>query len=394
MDNLDNDKKLKVGVKLGVMGVVLNLFLTAMKLAAGLLSHSLSVVSDAVNNGTDAAGSIVSIVGFKLSQKKADQDHPFGHGRSELIAGFITSFFIMIFGWELLKSSVSALFSKVEIDTSIFTIAALVISIVVKAFMFAINRLYAKRYDSPTLKATSLDSINDVLATTIVLVAILLDKFGPASLKSFPCDSVASIIVSLFILKGGFDSAKDTASPLLGEGVDPEFKRDVIKEVLLHKPIMAVHDFVVHDYGAGQVVISLHAEVPGSEDIFLLHEVIDAAEVDVSKRFHCMTTIHMDPIDTKNPEREPLKSYIARSATKIDHGCTIHDLRLVTGEQNTNVIFDVVPSVSWKGGEEALRERLTKAVADWEEESECKKLFPQRALHKYTAVIHIDSPFF
>lgn len=391
---MNNDEKLKVGVKLGVMGVVLNLFLTLIKLVAGLLSHSLSVVSDAINNGTDAAGSIVSIVGFKLSQKKADRDHPFGHGRSELIAGFVTSFFIMIFGWELLKSSIGGLFSKTQLDSGIFTIGALVVSIAVKTFMFAINRLYAKRFNSVTLKATSLDSINDVVATSVVLLAIILDKFGPAQLKNFPCDSAASVIVSLFIIKAGFDSARDSASPLLGEGVDPDFKRAVIKEVLTHSPIMAVHDFVVHDYGAAQIVISLHAEVPGDVDIFALHEVIDSAEVAVSKKFHCMTTIHMDPIDTKNPEREPLKSYIAKNAAAIDEGCTIHDLRLVTGEQNTNVIFDVVPSVNWKGGEDALREKLTKAVVDWEEKAECKALFPNRAKHKYTAVIHIDSPFF
>lgn len=423
------------GVLCGVVGIALNLFLFITKLIAGVLSHSLSVIADAVNNASDMASSIVTIVCFKISQKKADEDHPFGHGRMEYIASLIVSFFILVFGWELLRTSINGLRHKEVIDTSIFTIVTLIASILIKFYMYAYNKATAKKISSMALFATARDSLNDTITTGVALVAIVIELFlsnitnqnGSSNsifgnllnndkalnvvlfLQKIPFDAIAGVIVALFIIWGGFQSLIETVNPLLGAKTDKKFIDDVKARLLTHKPIIGVHDFIAHDYGAGRVMISLHAEVPGDIDIFTLHEVIDRAELDISRHFGCSVTIHMDPVDTKCVEREPLRDFIIKEAQDFDKGLSIHDLRFVTGVKRTNVIFDVVPSTKCNMSDKELRQKLSTIVKNWPQSIEYKKVHNDTNIAdqnkksdklkitqppSYVAVIHIDSPFF
>lgn len=365
------------GVLCGVVGICFNFLLFAGKLVAGLVSKSVAVIADAFNNLSDAAASIVTIAGFKLSEKKPDEDHPFGHGRMEYIAGLIVSFLILMVGVELLKSSVEAILHPEKTDSSIFTIVTLAVSIAIKCYMFLYNHSVAKKINSAAMDATAKDSLNDCISTSVVLVTVIVSRLFPE--LNFPLDGVAGIFVALFILYSGYEAAKETMDPLLGVKADPEFVKQIEELVMEHKPICGIHDLIVHDYGPGRLMISLHAEVPGDMDIFELHEVIDDAEVHLAKDLGCMVTIHMDPIDVNNPEIKQIREYLDGVVTKIDERMTLHDLRLVPGQGHTNVIFDVVRPLDCALSEEDLKRALRKSVSGYKK--------------NYFAVINVDNPF-
>ena len=320
----DNTIRKKYGILCGCFGIFLNIILFIAKFIAGTISYSVAMIADAFNNLSDAASSIVQILGFKLSSKKPDPEHPFGHGRIEYISGLIISFLILLMGFELLKSSIESFFAPKQISVNLISIIIMICSILIKFYMYYYNHSIAKKINSVTMEATAKDSLSDTISTIVVIISVIASKY-----TTFPVDAIAGLIVGLFILKAGYESAKDTIEPLLGNSPTKEFVEEIEKELLYHKPILAMHDLVVHDYGPGRRMISLHAEVPGNRDIFELHDVIDNAEVNIAKKFNCSVVIHMDPVDTENKRLAELKEVLTNSLKTIHTELHAHDIRMV-----------------------------------------------------------------
>lgn len=343
----------KYGVLCSTFGIFLNILLFTAKFLGGLISSSVAMMADAFNNLSDAASSFISVLGFKLSGKKPDRDHPFGHGRIEYIAGLIVSFLIMLMGFELFTSSIESIRNPSKIEGGLIPVIIMVAGVLVKLYMYLYNHSIGKKISSPTMEAVAKDSLSDMISTFIVIISIILSNF-----ISFPVDGIGGLIVAVFIFKTGIESAKDTINPLLGLPPEKEFVDAIEEEVMKFDGIVGIHDLVVHDYGPGRVMISLHAEVPGNRNIFDLHEVIDMAEFALAQRFNCMATIHMDPIDTKNERLAILKEVAKEEAQKLDPSCSVHDVRMVPGEKHSNLIFDVVRPYECKYTSEELREKL------------------------------------
>lgn len=347
----------KYGIVLGSFGIFLNLVLFALKFVFGTVSKSVALVADAFNNLSDGASSLISILGFKLSLKKPDKDHPFGHGRLEYISGLVISFLILLMGAELLRSSFASLFSSEKTEFSCISFFVMIFAILVKFYMYFYNHQAAKKLGSVSLEATAKDSLSDTISTFVVIVSALAGRF-----TNFPVDAIAGMIVGIFIIKEGFDSAKETVAPLLGEAPSKDFIKQVEEELLRHKPILAMHDIVVHDYGPGRKMISLHAEVPGDRNIFSLHDVIDNAEKDISEKFNCSVVIHMDPVQTHNPLLEDIKKHLKIILFVIHPDLTAHDIRIVPGTTHSNLIFDVVKPFSCKLSDCELKKKIDSAV--------------------------------
>ena len=347
----------KFGVLSGLVGIILNLLLFAGKLAVALLSGSVAIIADAFNNLSDAASSVVTIVGFKLSGKKADSQHPFGHGRFEYISGFIVSIVIILVGFELAKSSITGIITPKQINFSTITVIMLVVSMLVKLYMALYNRKLSKVFESATMNAVMQDSRNDVLATGAVLISLLVTHYTALSL-----DSYAGLLVSLFILYSGVMSAKDTLAPLLGTPPSQELVANIEKIVKSHSVIVGMHDLVVHDYGPGRRIISLHAEVPSSIQVFEAHSVIDDIENELEDALGCEAVIHFDPIDTNDEELKRLKEIVTGVVNKIDESLLIHDFRYVPGETHTNLIFDIVVSFGCAICDEDLKKQISEEV--------------------------------
>ena len=371
------DVRSQYGILCGIAGIVLNLLLSAAKAAAGIISGSVSVIADAFNNLTDAAASVTTLVGFKMSSKEPDQDHPFGHGRLEYISGLIVAFIILLVSFQLFKSSVSSVLKPEPVTATWFTVIILAVSILTKFYMYSYNHHFGKVINSASMEAVAKDSLGDTAATAAVLAVILVTKFFP-SIK-IPLDGIAGIFVAVFILINGIQAVKETVDPLLGYRADPEFVKKIEELVLSFKPISGIHDLVIHDYGPGRLMISLHAEVPGDKDIFLLHEVIDNAESAVAREFGCSATIHMDPVDTKNKEIPLLQEYIRTELHKIDSNITIHDLRVVPGAGHTNVVFDIVRPAGCMLSEAQLKNAAFTIIQNYKK--------------NYFAVANIDNPY-
>lgn len=362
------------GVLCGAVGIFLNVLLFAAKYLAGTLTGSIAIVADAFNNLSDAGSSIITLLGFKLAAKKPDRDHPYGHGRFECIAGLVVSFVILMMGFDLAKSSVTKIFHPEAVDFSLLSICILIGSILVKLYMSLYNRAVGKRINSAAVLATATDSISDVCATTMVLAATLIARFTGVNI-----DGWAGAIVSLVILWAGYNAAKDTIDPLLGQAPDPEFVQRIADIVNRYPEVVGIHDLAVHDYGAGRVMISLHAEVPSSGDIMALHDVIDTIERDLQDELNCSAVIHMDPICTDDAlitsTRELLKE---RIHAQLSPDVSIHDFRMVPGPTHTNVIFDAVVPYEFPQSDEQVREEISRLV---------------RALEgDYFAVVTIDHP--
>ena len=362
------------GVLCGAVGIFLNVLLFAAKYLAGTLTGSIAIVADAFNNLSDAGSSIITLLGFKLASKKPDRDHPYGHGRFECIAGLVVSFVILMMGFDLAKTSVSKIFHPEDVDFSILSICILIGSILVKLYMALYNRSVGKRIHSAAVLATATDSLSDVCATTMVLAATLIARFTGVNI-----DGWAGAIVSLVILWAGYNAAKDTIDPLLGQAPDPEFVQRIADIVNRYPEVVGIHDLAVHDYGAGRVMISLHAEVPASGDIMALHDVIDTIERDLQNELNCSAVIHMDPISTDDQlitsTRELLKD---RIHAQLSPEISIHDFRMVPGPTHTNVIFDAVVPYGFQKSDAQVREEISALV---------------RAIEgDYFAVVTIDHP--
>ena len=347
----------RYGVVSGVVGILCNALLCTAKIAAGLLTGAVSIVADGINNLSDGGSCVVSLLGFKMAGKPADDKHPFGHGRIEYVAGLIVSFIIVLMGVELAKTSLDKIFHPEEISFSWITPAVLGISILVKLWMCFFNRKMGDKIDSAVLRATAMDSLSDVAATSAVLAGFVIGYWARVNL-----DGYLGVLVALFILYTGVSTAKGTLDLLLGEAPDPEFVKQIQQEVLSSPEIIGVHDLIVHNYGPGHSVVSLHAEVPCDVDILKIHDTIDNAERDLKMKFDCEVVIHMDPIITDDKETNEIHQKLSSIVRLLDSRVTIHDFRMVKGPTHTNLIFDIVVPHQFRLTDDQVVESLRQAV--------------------------------
>ena len=358
----------------GVVGIGLNLLLFAVKFFAGTLSGSIAITADAFNNLSDAGSSLVTLLGFRLAGRKPDPEHPFGHGRMEYISGLVVAGLILLMGVELFKSSLKKILQPEAIVSSPLVLLILALSVAVKLYMFYYNRAIGKRIKSSAMTATATDSLSDAVSTTAVLVATLVAQFTGLNI-----DGWVGMLVALFILFSAYKAAKETLSPLLGQTPEPEFVEHIQQIVLSYPEVQNVHDLVVHDYGPGRVMISLHAEVPADGNLLQLHDVIDNIEHRLQKELGCVAVIHMDPIVTNDAHTTALRQAVAEQVKTIAPRLTIHDFRIVPGPSHTNLIFDVVVPYDVKLSGEQVRRRIGELVAQMD--------------GNYFAVVQIDSSY-
>ncbi|NCB51199.1 MAG: cation transporter [Clostridia bacterium] len=350
------------GTLCSIWGICLNILLFAGKYFAGLLSGSIAITADAFNNLSDAGSSAITLLGLRLGAKKPDAEHPFGHGRLEYLSGVAVSAIIIAVGFELGRDSVAKIVSPTPIDTGILPMAILLISIGVKFYMFCYNRIIGKKINSPGMHATAIDSISDCVATTVVLLSMLTARFFDINI-----DGWSGAAVAVFIIYSGICAIKDTLSPLLGNPPSAGLVNSINDIVMAHPEVLNIHDLIVHDYGPGRLIISLHAEVPGNGDIYALHDVIDTAEMELSTKLGCLAVIHMDPICTDDNKINAMRDALCRSIKTIDQRITIHDFRIVAGPTHTNVIFDAVLPFDTGLSDEEAKARLEEIVRSlWE----------------------------
>lgn len=347
------------GMLCGAVGIFFNLLLFAGKFLAGILSSSIAITADAFNNLSDAGSSIITLIGFKMAGQKPDPDHPFGHGRIEYISGLLVSIIILIMAFELIKSSVEKIFHPQELTFSPIIIAILAASIAVKCYMAFYNRKIGQKIDSSAMKATSTDSLSDTLATSAVLLATLISHFTGVQI-----DGYCGVLVGLFICFAGYNAAKDTISPLLGQAPDPEFVQQIADIVMSYDGVIGIHDLIVHNYGPGRVLISLHAEVPADGDILTLHDMIDLIEHELRDRLHCNAVIHMDPVQANDQTTIQLKELTVNYLKAIDERLTLHDFRIVQGPTHTNIIFDVVVPYHFPMSDKQLIEDISERLKE------------------------------
>ena len=364
------------GVLSGAVGIGLNILLFFGKWLAGTISGSIAIIADAFNNLSDAGSSIITLIGFRLSGQEPDPEHPFGHGRMEYISGLLVSVAILVMGFELIGSSIGKLRSPEPIESSALVFGILIASILVKLYMFFYNHSLSKKIESAAMKATSVDSLSDTVARTLVLIATLISKYTGLLL-----DGWFGILVGLFILYTGGSTLKETIDLLLGQPPKQEFIDEVKEIVLGHSMVHGVHDLIVHDYGPGRVMISLHAEVDVNGDIQDIHEQIDHIEHELQEKLHCSAMIHMDPIVTDDKEVLAMKAKVEEMVHFLDESFSMHDFRMVKGSTRTNLIFDVeVPrKTSYTDNE----------IVNW-----LKERIHELPGSKYFAVIQIDHEYY
>ena len=358
----------------GALGIILNILLFGIKLFAGIISGAISITSDAFNNLTDAASSLISLIGFRMSEQKADKDHPFGHGRFEYISGFIVSMLIILVGFELGKTSVEKMISPEAVEFSIAAVIILAVSIAVKAYMAFYNFRIGKKISSASMKATATDCLSDCIATSAVLLSLVIAKVFSVNI-----DAYCGLAVSGFIMFSGLRSAKETIDPLLGGAPDGEYIQRITDIVYSYGEVKGIHDLIVHDYGPGRTMISLHAEVSADADLLETHDMIDNIEKELRSRLHCDAVIHLDPIVTDDEVVNTVREKVAALVKCVDTRLTIHDFRMVTGPTHTNVIFDVVVPFELKKSEDEIREAMETIVRSID--------------GNYFAVINIDKSY-
>ena len=349
--------RLRYGMLCGAVGICFNILLFTGKLIAGTLTGSIGITADAFNNLSDAGSASIALIGFRLSDAKADKEHPFGHGRFEYIAGLIVSLVILLMGFELGKSSIEKILHPEAITFSFLALGVLVVSILTKLYMFFYNRSIGKKIDSATMRATAMDSFSDVAATSVVLLSMLIGKW-----TGWMIDGYAGLAVALFIGYTGIRAAKETVSPLLGQPPTKEFVVEIERIVLRHEGVIGVHDLVVHDYGPGRRMISLHAEVPADGDMIQLHDAVDNLEKLLRKECGCEAVIHMDPVETENQETNRLRAETEAILRELDERLTLHDFRVVTGPTHTNLVFDVVVPFGFAMADDVVRKEISDRI--------------------------------
>ena len=363
----------RYGKLAGAVGIGVNLFLFVVKLAAGLLTASVAVLADAFNNLSDAGTSIVTLVGFYLAGQEADEEHPFGHGRMEYLAGLIVAMAILLVGFELGKSSVEKILHPEPVSFSALSAGILALAVAVKLWLFRFNRMLGRRIDSAAMKATATDSLMDAIATAVVLVSTVAGWYFKVNI-----DGWVGVLVALFIFKAGWEAAKETLDPLLGRPMDPELAADIDRLVLDHPYILGIHDLVYHDYGPGRAMMSFHAEVPADGDLLAIHDVIDHIERELKERNGIETVIHMDPI-VQDESTECLRVQVEGLAKELDGSLSIHDFRITAGPFHTNLLFDVVVPHGFAMTDVQVKKELGERIRGLSD--------------KYYAVIEVDRPY-
>ncbi len=362
------------GMLCSLTGIGLNVLLFFGKYLAGQLSGSIAMTADAFNNLSDAGSSVITLLGFRMAAKKPDPGHPFGHGRIEYLSGVAVSLIIIVVGVQLGIESVHKIMEPEAVDAGLVPMLVLVASICVKGYMFAYNRGIGRKINSPGMSATAVDSLSDCIATGVVLISMLLARFA-----NINADGWGGAAVAAFIIFSGFRAAKETLSPLLGNPPDAQLVKDITDIVLSHPEVMNVHDLIVHDYGPGRLMVSLHAEVPGDGDIYALHDAIDTIEYELESKLGCAAVIHMDPVSPDGTKTAHMRDELAEAVKAIDPRLSIHDFRIVDGPTHTNVIFDaVLPNDS------ALTEDEAKSALETLVHSLWQNSHPK---------VHIDRPF-
>lgn len=359
------------GMFSGIVGIFCNVFLFVLKFLAGMMTGAVSISADAFNNLSDAGSSIVTFIGFKMAGKPADPEHPFGHGRIEYVSGLVIAAAILLMGVELFEQSVSRI---VHPETTVFSVISVVIligSIAVKLWMSLFNRSLGKKIDSAAMKATAADSLSDCVSTTVVLLSLVVTE-----MTGWNVDGYAGAVVAVFVIATGIEAAKDTLKPLLGQPPQETFVRELEKIVMQDKHIIGIHDLIVHDYGPGRVFASLHAEIPAGMNMLEAHDIVDIAEQRVMQQLDCEISIHMDPVITDDVQINALKDMARSILAEIDPELSMHDFRVTNGPYLTNLIFDVVVPFQYSMTDEELKNRISEAVA-------------QRQENCY-AVVHID----
>lgn len=363
------------GALCSIAGIALNILLFAGKLLAGTFAGSIAITADAFNNLSDAGSSLITLIGFRFAGKKPDPEHPFGHGRFEYISGLLVSVIIIVVGVELMTSSIGKILNPEPIgDNWVLSAIILGASILVKLYMFFYNRGVGKAINSAGMKATAMDCISDSVATAVVLISLIIGVYFDVMI-----DGWCGVLVSLFILFAGFKSAMETLKLLLGTPPEREFVEAVEATVMAHPTVIGIHDLIVHDYGPGRQILSLHAEVDGKGNIYELHDEIDLIEQELAEVYGCLAVIHMDPIETDNEVTNSYRMSVAKIVKSIHTDVTIHDFRMVPGVTHTNLIFDAVVPFAVKDDDRKLKKEISALVSE--------------NLPNCNAVVQIDRPF-
>lgn len=356
-DTKDANVRTNIGKLSGIVGIFSNLFLFVIKFVIGTIVHSVSIQADGVNNLTDAGSNIISILSFHLANKPADKDHPFGHERTETIASLFVGILILVLGFETAKESFSKVIHPGSIDFRIASVIILLISIIVKFWMYAYNKKLSKTYDSSLLEATALDSISDVCGTTAVLVSTLLSP-----VLHFNLDGYMGIVVSGIILYGAYGLLRDMINSLIGEAPDPELVHNIVDRIMAHPAILGVHDMMLHNYGPNKIFASAHVEVDSSKDIFETHDHIDNIEREVKENMNIDLVLHMDPVKVNDPETELYRAKVVEAIHQIDPKWGFHDFRIVSGPTHVNLVFDLVIPFEEKYSQEEIEDMLLKHI--------------------------------
>ncbi|SHI79969.1 cation diffusion facilitator family transporter [Lutispora thermophila] len=359
----------------GITGIISNIILFLLKLSIGLYLNSIAVMADAFNNLSDVGSSVVTIFGFMMSGKPADKEHPFGHGRFEYIAAMVVSLMVIVVGFEFVQSSIKKIVNPEALRFSIFTFILLLASIIVKVWLALFNRKIGRTIGSKVMEATAFDSLSDVAATSVVALSLMASKW-----ITIPIDGYVGLAVSIFILYNGYNLIKDTLNPLLGEAPDEGLVKAIMDKTLSYEGVIGIHDLIVHNYGPGRIVASIHAEMPYSMDIMEAHDIIDRAEKEISEELGLHLVIHMDPINTDDKLVQTAKTQVMDVLKEFPQDLSIHDFRVVGNEKHLNVIFDmVVPYEFREKDEKQLVEEVKEAI---------KKRHPN-----YDAIITIDRQY-
>ena len=362
----------RCGLLSGITGIILNIILVAGKLTVGIIAGSVAIIADAINNFSDAASSVITLAGFKLAGQKPDKEHPFGHGRIEYVAGLIVSVLIIFMGFELAWSSIEKIITPEAAEFSYTAMGVLIAAILVKFWLFYFNRKIAKRINSPSIAATASDSISDVIATGVVLAALIAGQY-----TTFPIDGVAGVIVAIFIFKAGWGAVKTTQAPLLGRPMSKELADAIDKLALEHENILGIHDLIYHDYGPGRAIVSFHAEVPADGNLMETHEMIDHVEREIREKFGIEAVIHMDPI-VVDGDTEEMRTLVESVIKSIHPDASIHDLRIAEWDKIHNVYFDVIVPYGLDISDEEIEKRVKEQIKE---------------KSGFNAVIHVEHPF-
>lgn len=344
----------------GLVGIVCNLILTVVKIIVGIISGSVSILADGFNNLSDMASSLITMIGMKLANRPADKEHPFGHGRIEYLSALVVAFMVMLVGVQFIKTSFERIIHPVAVVFEILPFILLIISLLIKFWLSRFNKFVGEKINSSALKAASVDALGDVFTSTCVIVSFLAAKF-----TTFPIDGYMGVVVSLFILYAGFSLVKDTISPLLGEAPDEELVKSIKQGVLSYENIIGVHDLIIHNYGVGKCMASIHAEIPSNVDLITIHEIIDTAEREISKKLNIYLVIHMDPMCIHDEKVNGIKKEVQDILLKYESIKSMHDFRITEGNDKINIIFDVevdAYDINTKEKENKLRSDIQKDI--------------------------------